>query len=142
MSKQVERTRFKRIGIDILGVLLILASGLVGWIPGPGGLPFFFAGLGLLASNHEWAERILNDIKVRGNSLADTIFKDKPTIVIAYDIIASILIILGAVVISTTTVNIFVYLGYILIILGISLFLGNKRRLKRLRAWMKSKIKK
>jgi hypothetical protein len=58
-------TRYtKLVVLDILGVLLIIAAGLIGWIPGPGGIPLLLAGLGLLAINHEWARRWLKRVKL------------------------------------------------------------------------------
>ena len=137
--KKNDRTRFQRIGIDIIGILLIIASGLVGWIPGPGGLPLFFGGLGLLASNHEWAERIFIEIKERGNSIADFIFRDHPVVVIAYDILATALVVTGAIVIGTANRNIFITVGIIVFFMGLALYLGNKKRLQRFSSWIKSK---
>lgn len=137
--KRDGRTRFQRIGIDIIGVLLIIASGLAGWIPGPGGLPLFFGGLGLLASNHEWAERIFVEIKGRGNSIADFMFRDHPVLVLAYDIAATALVITGAIIVGAATKNIFITIGIIAFFLGISIFLGNKKRFQRLSNWVKSK---
>ena len=47
---------------------LVLASGLFGWIPGPGGIPLFLAGVAILATEYDWAERfkqrILRAVKI------------------------------------------------------------------------------
>ncbi|HZX01879.1 PGPGW domain-containing protein [Kribbella sp.] len=50
---------FYRIGVGVLGGLLLLAAPLTGWLPGPGGIPLFIAGLAVLASEFEWAQRLL-----------------------------------------------------------------------------------
>jgi uncharacterized membrane protein len=42
----------------IVGLLIVIASGLVGWLPGPGGIPLFLVGIAVLASEFTWAERI------------------------------------------------------------------------------------
>jgi hypothetical protein len=44
-------------GLFILGCLLILASPLVGIIPGPGGVVVFAIGAGLMLKYSEWAKR-------------------------------------------------------------------------------------
>jgi len=41
----------------ILGVLLIIPRGLVGWLPGPGGTIIFLLGIAVLATEFTWAER-------------------------------------------------------------------------------------
>lgn len=42
----------------VLGVLLIVTAGLVGWIPGPGGTVIFLLGIAVLATEFTWAERV------------------------------------------------------------------------------------
>ncbi|HWD80904.1 MAG TPA: PGPGW domain-containing protein [Kribbella sp.] len=54
---------FYRIGVGVLGGLLIIAAPLTGWLPGPGGIPLFIAGLAVLASEFEWAQRLLQRVK-------------------------------------------------------------------------------
>ena len=54
---------FYRIGIGVLGGLLIIAAPLTGWLPGPGGIPLFIAGLAVLASEFEWAQRLLYRVR-------------------------------------------------------------------------------
>jgi hypothetical protein len=41
----------------ILGMLLILTSVLIGWVPGPGGMIPFLLGIAVLATEFAWAER-------------------------------------------------------------------------------------
>lgn len=40
-----------------IGGLFVIAAGLTGWIPGPGGMPLFLIGVAILASEFTWAER-------------------------------------------------------------------------------------
>ena len=63
MSKRSNRPFVKRLAIDIAGFGLIIISPLLGWLPGPGGIPVFLAGLGILSLNYEWAENLLKDFE-------------------------------------------------------------------------------
>ncbi len=53
--------------VFVVGILVVLSSGLVGWLPGPGGIPIFLLGIAILASEFAWADRlkqaVLNYIK-------------------------------------------------------------------------------
>lgn len=44
--------------VFIIGSLFIIAAGLTGWLPGPGGVPLFLIGIAILATEFEKAERI------------------------------------------------------------------------------------
>ncbi len=46
-----------RIGVAVIGVTLIVAAPLTGWLPGPGGIPLFLAGLAVLSTEFLWAKR-------------------------------------------------------------------------------------
>lgn len=52
-----------RIGVGIVGGILVIAAPLTGWLPGPGGIPLFIAGLVVLSSEFEWAQRLLYRVK-------------------------------------------------------------------------------
>lgn len=127
----------KKIGIDILGGLLILASILFGWLPGPGGIPLFLAGLGLLSINHAWARRILKRVKANGNKLADLVFKDHPALIIVYDVLAVILIVGAGIIWGLWSGNLVRGLAIALIFLGLSLFLGNRSRIQKINAYVR-----
>lgn len=45
-----------------LGIVIIICAGLIGWLPGPGGLPLFLLGITLLATEFHWAEHIRDGI--------------------------------------------------------------------------------
>lgn len=148
-KRDVVKTQFKkeiplpkRIGIDILGGLLILGSILFGWLPGPGGIPLFLAGLGLLSINHAWARRILLQIKANGSKLSTLIFReDHPTLALAYDIIAIFMIVGGSIAFGISNHNIVRGLMIALILLGVSLFLGNRKRHQKLNAFVRRTIR-
>lgn len=54
----------KRIALEILGWLLVLAGIAALVLPGPG-LLMLFGGLAILSQQYEWAERRLDPIKFR-----------------------------------------------------------------------------
>lgn len=121
----------KVVATDIAGVGLIVLAILTGWLPGPGGIPLFIAGLGLLAINHEWARKLLSSFKRGGLKLAETFFKDHPILVLLYDFLA-LLAIGGGIVITLTYRGLTRGLAIFLIFIGLSLLLGNRRRLQRI----------
>lgn len=116
---------------DLAGIGLIILSVLTGWIPGPGGIPLFLAGLGLLAINHEWARRWLRWLKRTGLKLAEKFFREHPVLMIIYDIIAILLVGAGILVLARIE-GIVKVSATVLIFLGLSLFLGNRKRLSRI----------
>lgn len=78
----------KRIGIDAAGYLLIIAAGLTGWLPGPGGIPLFVAGLGLLSINNIWAKDLREYVLKHGGKIVQLIFPKHPIAQWSYDVIA------------------------------------------------------
>lgn len=46
----------------IIGSLFIVAAGLTGWLPGPGGVPLFLIGIAILATEFTWAKRIRDKV--------------------------------------------------------------------------------
>lgn len=77
--------KVKRVGIDTLGYLLILASGAVGWLPGPGGIPLLLAGLSLLSINNDWARRLREYLFEHGGKVTAIIFPSNPKVEWFYD---------------------------------------------------------
>lgn len=47
-----------RLIVLVLGIALIVTSVALGWLPGPGGIPLFLAGIALLSTQFEWAKRV------------------------------------------------------------------------------------
>ena len=133
---------WKIIVIDSLAGLCFIGVLLFGWLPGPGGVPLFLAGLGLLAINHDWAERWLETAKVKGVSIKKTIFPDRPLIRALYDI-GSVALFGAATYLFFTTDNRFVAGGCIAAAcVGLFIFLINRERLDKLsNLFKKSKTK-
>lgn len=53
------KLRIYRGVVAVVGTLLILLGAATGWLPGPGGIPLTLLGLAVLASEFEWAQRLL-----------------------------------------------------------------------------------
>jgi Kef-type K+ transport system membrane component KefB len=131
MAKNSIKPFYKRLLIDIAGFGLILSSGLVGWLPGPGGIPVLLAGLGLLATNHEWAERLLNQLKNNGTKLYEIVFPENKSRYILYDLIG-ITLLTGAILVKYKTTKVWLDLiGFIVIFFCASLLLLNRKRLEK-----------
>ncbi|MFZ1323716.1 MAG: PGPGW domain-containing protein [Candidatus Saccharimonadales bacterium] len=77
----------KLILFDTLALLCFIGVVLFGWIPGPGGVPLFLLGLGLLAANHDWAERWLETAKHKGVTFKKWLFPDIKWVRCTYDIL-------------------------------------------------------
>lgn len=128
----------RRVGIDILGVLLIIASGLFGWIPGPGGLPLFFAGLGLLATNHEWARNLLATLKTRGIDIIESVLNYRPWVPLLLDSAAVLFMSSALYILIQTTGNLLQSFAIFLTFTSIGLFLVNRRRLSAINSYVRS----
>lgn len=50
---------FYRIGVVVAGLALMALAIITGPLPGPGGIPVFLLGLAVLASEFEWAHRVM-----------------------------------------------------------------------------------
>lgn len=86
----------KRVAIDAAGYLLIIAAGLTGWLPGPGGIPLFIAGLGLLSINNKWAKDLREYVLKHGGKLLVVLFPKHPVAQWAYDIVVVALLAIAA----------------------------------------------
>lgn len=127
----------KKIAIDTLGVLLIIASVLFGWLPGPGGVPLLIAGLSLLATNHEWARKLLDRVKETGVRIIDIIFNDHPVVAFMIDITAAVLLVFTAVLIGQQRGGIFTTIAVMAGFIGVGLLLGNRKRINKLNQFVK-----
>lgn len=125
--------------LDTIGILFILISPLLGWIPGPGGIPLFLAGLGLLAINHSWAKRWIKSIENKGSKFVDMIFVDHKLLKATYDILSLLLIFLGIYYIYHHTTNLILSLSVLALFTGVGIFLGNRKRLKSFSEWIKKR---
>lgn len=64
----------KRIGVTLLGFLLLLAGLVMMVTPGPG-IAGIIAGLAVLASEYAWAERMLDNVKLKAGQAGRKIFR-------------------------------------------------------------------
>jgi hypothetical protein len=132
---------FKRIGTDVLGILLIIASILFGWIPGPGGIPLFLAGLGLLSLNHQWAKQLLERARQGGLNISDKLLRENLWWQRSIDVIAfgsTVTAIWLFLSVETLTLR---AMAISLIGIGIGLLLANRKRAKRFINKLKAKAK-
>lgn len=65
----------RRILTLILGIMLVLSAGLIGWLPGPGGMVLFLLGIAVLATEFAWAERLRDWILRTLRQAADIFLK-------------------------------------------------------------------
>jgi len=128
---------WKVIILDSVGVILMIAALLTGWLPGPGGIPLFVLGLSLLAINHDWAQRYIDNLQDYVKKLSDQIFNQNPTVQMAYDVISPLMIIGGAFLLWNHSAAWKVSLGIFLVFSGITILLGNRHRWRRLKKLLK-----
>lgn len=128
---------WKVIVLDTLGVAVMIAAILTGWLPGPGGVPLFILGLSLLAINHEWAKRYIHKIQDYIKKLSDQVFSDDPYQQLGYDIICPLMIAGGGFLLWRYSAPWLVSVGIFLVFTGIVTILGNRGRWQRFKKWFK-----
>ena len=133
MYMNLLRKYFKRIAIDAAGCGLLILSVLTGWLPGPGGIPLFLAGLGLLSINNAWAKKLLEYFKTNGQKFLELIFPDNPLIKALHDLL--VVILLAGVVIVIVYANNAVAYGVAIVLFALAVVdvLYNRKRLQTLR---------
>jgi hypothetical protein len=133
MSKaKKDRPLYQRIAIDIAGFGLIILSPLASPIPGPGGIPIFLAGVGLLALNHEWAENLLKDFEKKRVEFTDKFLMASPRVSNTIDIIGLLIIALGIFLAVTQQQIILRGGGVAIISLTLLVLLSNQKRFERI----------
>jgi len=139
-------SKIKHIGkiilFDTLAGLCFIGVIAFGWLPGPGGLPLFLAGLALLAANHEWAERWLHTVKVKGKSLKGFLFPNVGWVKNSYDL-GAILMLAGGFYMMFTTVNrLLAAFSIMVTCLAAVLFVFNRGRSDNIKAFTKKLLRK
>ncbi len=134
---------FKRYGkiilFDSLAVICFIGVIAFGWLPGPGGLPLFLAGLGLLAVNHDWAERWLETAKVKGKSFKNILFPNKPWVRRTYDALSLLIFGFAGYTYFNTENNIIAAVCIALACSSFFIFLINRDRIDKLSTLFKRK---
>ncbi len=127
-----ERPIYQRVAIDVAGFGLMIIAPFLGWLPGPGGIPLFLAGLGLVSLNHQWAADLLKDFERRRDEFTDKYLMSSPRVSLAVDIVCLLAIVGGA--FLTITYSELLYRGIGLFTLSISLIiiLSNQKRFERI----------
>jgi hypothetical protein len=122
---------FKRIVVDTAGYGLIILGLLFGWLPGPGGIPLIFAGLGLLSIYNPWAKKLLRVAKDRGNDALYVLFPRNFLVEIIHDVVVVILICISAWILIYHRTYINIGIAIALIAIAIVDFSVNRERFKK-----------
>lgn len=110
---------------------MLIGAVLFGWLPGPGGVPLLLGGLGLLSINHEWARKLLHEVKNKGTSLYDMFFPDNLFVKWFYDIIGVGIAAAAIYVISLETRNFIQTIAIAVIFVSVGLLATNRKRLEK-----------
>lgn len=124
----------KRVATDTAGYLLIIVAALTGWLPGPGGIPLFIAGLGLLSIHNEWARRFRDYLLQHGGKIIKVLFPANRAIQWLYDIIVVLLWLVVAVLVWFHSSVWQVSLAVALFFASVAVALINRERLEHLKS--------
>lgn len=123
----------KRVLVDAAGYALIIAAALTGWLPGPGGIPLFIAGLGLLSINNAWAQRLRDYLLQHGGKLVKVIFPPIPLVQWLYDVIVVALWVIVFILVQQHAAVWQIGLAVSLFFLSVAIALLNRDRMQRLK---------
>jgi hypothetical protein len=138
-KKKINRPIHHLVAIDIAGGFLIIISPLTGLLPGPGGIPIFLAGLGLLALNHEWAENIFKNFDKKRIEWTNKYLMASPRVSQTIDAVGIVLVAAGLYVAVTQDNFIIRGLGLGTFSLTLIILLSNQKRFERIRKSFKHK---
>lgn len=124
----------KRLAIDAAGYLLIIAAGLTGWLPGPGGVPLLIAGLGLLSINNEWARRLRDYILDNGGKFIKKVFPENPLVQWVYDVVVVLLLVAVTILAYRRAAIWQLSLAVALFFTAVAIALINRDRLNRIKS--------
>jgi hypothetical protein len=127
----------KRVLIDIAGFGLMILAPFLGWLPGPGGIPLFLAGLGLVSINHAWARKLLKDFDVRRVAFTDRYLMAGWLFSITLDLVCLILLGIGIYVAFTADQLYARAIALGICSLALVVILSNQKRLDRIFAKFK-----
>ena len=88
------RRHLKRVITDLVGYILILLGILLGWLPGPGGIPLILAGLGLLSINNKWAEELRKLVLKHSGRFLKLLFPKTIIAQFLYDVLVLLLLVI------------------------------------------------
>ena len=135
------KEKTKAILVDILGFTLILVAIPISWLPGPGGIPLIILGLSLLATNHEWAERIMNRVKSEALKASKRVTDADPVTKWGIDILGIIFIAVAVILVTQFTRSIATTAAISLSIGAVVLLISNQNRYQKLWERLRGKHK-
>jgi hypothetical protein len=121
---------FKRFGTDIAGYVCLILVLPVGSLPGPGGIPLLIAGLSLLSIHNAWAQKLLDYVKERSDSLRGIFFPKNKTIELLWDVGAGLLFVSAFVVSIFSDVVLLKIMATAAGAIATTTFLFNRQRLE------------
>ncbi len=119
--------------IFVIGVLLIILAPFVGLIPGPGGILIFLAGIAVLATEFDWAENLKNFFLETVPKEVKKRWQPTPVWETVFDVTVLLLLVLAAGAIWLRWWPPVVSLSAA----SLCLWLFNRNRLERFKAWRK-----
>ena len=125
--------RFKRLGVDTAGYLLIVLGISFGWLPGPGGIPLILTGLGLLSIHNTWAHTIRIYLLKHGGRLIEILFPPYPLVQWLYDIVVVLLVVVVTILFWQRAALWQISLGTALFFLAIAIAALNRERWVRMK---------
>ena len=133
------KSRTKRILLDIAGFGLMILAPFLGWLPGPGGIPLFLAGLGLVSINHKWARDLIKDFDVRRVEFTDKFLMAGWVFSLFVDLVCISIILVVGYVAFTADALIVRAVAVGMTSFALIIILSNQKRLDRIVAKMKKK---
>lgn len=142
MNKQRKNPLWKVILTDAAGLGCLILVPILGPLPGPGGIPLLLSGFGLLAINHDWADKYIHYITVHSESLEKLIFPNIRWVKIAWDLFAVLLLVGGVIINIQSEWWILSAFSYAVMASSTTLFMLNRGRLKKFDKLLRRKGKK
>jgi len=133
------KRNIKRILVDSAGYLLLVTAALIGWLPGPGGIPLTLAGLGLLSINNRWAQSLRRYLLEHGGKFTTALFPPDPRIQWLYDIVVVALLVVVTILAGTHATAWQVGMSVSLFVIALTIALLNRDRLNQFKSRSKHK---
>lgn len=136
-KKRQKRSLLKVILTDLAGIGCLLLVPFLGPLPGPGGIPLILAGVGLLATNHDWADNAIHYVKKHSTSLQSLLFPNKTLIKWLWDVLAITGLILGWWMNASASRAIYTALSISIFATASTIFMLNRNRI----TWLDQQVK-
>lgn len=134
-----DRPLYQRVVIDLAGFSLMIISPFLGWLPGPGGIPLFVAGLGLVSMNHQWAENLLHDFEKKRQEITDKYLMASPRISWIIDLVCLSVIAVGLYVAATEAELLQRGIGLAATSISLIILFSNQKRFERIAKKLKKR---